>query len=338
MIISDINREIDEINEYLSECAKTRGQQEIAKVLTTKLEKIRQLTNEQHLLLNARLSIEQPSQPSNCASYAQAVKSKITGLSSSFNTQPVKYTCFIAPKNTSHDFDPVKELKNNVNALDLDIRVNRLKSTKSGTIILDLADKSSLEKLENALSGSDSLRLKKQTKIDPYVKLMNITEDLSDETVLNVIKSKYRIDEATTNLRIAFQSKIKDTNQRNMIIQASSSVWSNMISDQFLNIAWNRVKMVNYVPTQRCFKCQCFGHSSKKCKATRNCCSWCSGTHDVKSCKSSLQNGLCSNCKKCNQEFKTTYDTWHPTTSNQCPIYLKYKQRISDSINYNGNQ
>lgn len=174
--------------------------------------------------------------------------------------------------------------------------------------------------------------------ISPYVKVLAVPDDISDETIIEAL-TKSTSTGKNANLkslpiRKIYQSENVKTKSRSIVFQLHSKQWKTAIANGYLNVSWSRLRVVNSVPVQRCYRCQAFGHTAKHCGPKKIPCSYCAGEHDMKTCTSNNPTGKCTNCVKHNKDFHTSFPTDHPASSHQCNVYKFYKSKQERQIKY----
>lgn len=81
---------------------------------------------------------------------------------------------------------------------------------------------------------------------------------------------------------------------KNYIIDVNNTTKQVLIEKSKIIIQYNRVRIQNYVPINRCYKCQQFGHVAFNCR-NKQICGGCGDLHDTRNCTSDKI--ICVNCK-----------------------------------------
>lgn len=94
---------------------------------------------------------------------------------------------------------------------------------------------------------------------------------------------------------------------------------------KFVYIGWQRCRVYEDYNINRCFKCNSYGHSAKKCR-NEEICSYCAGNHGGKDCPD-RNIKKCCNCMKANEKYKTKLNINHYTfDENACESYKYFKK------------
>lgn len=324
MIITELNLELDKIRSLIDEFATSGDQHHITNEIINSLSNVRKMAEEQHLLINARLNIDRPSR-----SYAEAAKKGIV-LPPKGHQNLVTVIVKSKSKEATGD-QTLANLKCSIDPASLGIKVAAVKNTRSGAIAIALKDNCSAACLRAAVLQQESLDCHEIKKRNPYIRVQYVPEDISNEAISAVLQKNNK----TTNVRFAFENRIRDSKCRNVTFQLEPNSWQSVLNEGYINIAWHPLRVKNFISIVRCYKCQAFGHNSKKCSATKPICSWCSGFHDVSQCISTNQNGQCINCERSKADGNNNINTEHPANSSNCNIFKAYKLRIINNIAYN---
>lgn len=330
MILLEINKELDEIWSLVKQLSKTRDHAVITADVGNRILNIRTMANEQHLLLNARLSISHSQQ----VSFADIVKQAPFTAPGNVSTPKVPETLYsltvTSKDQNATSQDTINQLKKNVRPEKIGARVSNVKPASKGRVIIVVNDKLSAEKLENAINKNKDLECKHNKKQNPYMRVLNVPPDVTDEDLLNAFGET-----EPGSVRIAFQNRSKGSDRRHVTVQTVPKLWLQYVSEKRINVAWQRLTIVPTLPIQRCFRCQEFGHSSNKCIETRSICSWCTRFHDIKDCQSNNESGRCINCVRSNSKHDTNFNTNHPANSRDCCVFKIHKQRVINNTEYN---
>lgn len=323
MIINEINAELDKIRSLIGKVDINGDQHNITADIITAISIVREFAGEQHVLLNARLQISQKAQ-----SYADVVK-KRTVLPPKGHKSVVAVVVKSKSKEATSE-QTMSDLKKSINPASLGINVASVKRITNGAVVVALKDKCSADHLRSAINEQNSLDCHAVKKQNPYILVQYVPDHISADEIVEIIKNNHK----DGDVRIAFQNKIKNTTYRNITLHVDAKTWNTVLSLGFVNISWHRLKLINCIPIQRCFKCQAFGHSSKKCTDHKNICAWCTGFHDISQCSSNCSSGKCINCARSNANLKTKYDTFHAANSKECSVFKAFKHRMINNTVY----
>lgn len=337
MIFGEIKRELDEINSLLEVIYEKRANRDHVSItddIKSRISHIGTLAAEQHALINARLTITSTTDIMETArTYADVLKQSSHTNSKSARQHKSNEPFTVLVKCKTSNGDSVKttsELKRKINPAKLGVNVSRIKQISNGGVAITVCDNSSAVKLTEAICAHDVFEAKQAKKTDPYIRVLNVPADISNEDIIAAIS------ESTTaeNCKLAFQNRIKNTDLRNVAIQLSPDIWDSSLRKKYVCVAWQRLRVIDFIPVRRCYKCQTYGHVAAKCKETRQICPWCSRFHGVNECLSTLEYGQCINCIRSNANYNTRFDVNHAANSNQCSVFKYHRLKKINSTNY----
>lgn len=336
-IFEGICTEIDEIRALLRTACTNGDHNEITAAVDLRLDQVLTLATEQNLLLNARLNITQT--PS--MSYADALrKTTINSTSTAKQQTPnTADTLLLYPSSSQNSsLQTFNELKKKIDIESLSINVKKVKFIRNGGVAISVMDKTSLKTLRQAVNELPEFNAKKPTMANPYVKVLDVPNEITDENIVDAIISATEEvsinDHKTAYIKKIYETKDKRNDSRSIVLQLHPKQWNILIETGYLKISWYRMKIVNSIPIKRCYRCQAFGHIAKNCESKNATCSHCADCHDNKHCTKTRETPTCTNCIHHNSEFKTTYPTNHSAYSQQCNVYKSFRSKIEKSIKY----
>lgn len=335
MIFEQIKTEISEISSLVDQLGSKSGNRDrvaITADIQRRLKQIEVLSTEQHVLINARLLLTSPDTTSN-GTYADVVKRSNHTDGKFFNAMKTNQTFTVLVQSKLKDQNSTKtitDLKRKIDPTNIGVTISKIKHISNGGIAISVPDKQSAKKLQEAISKQSGFEAKQAKKSNPYIKLLNVPSEITTEEVISLIAGTQGLNEC----KLAFQTKSKNPNLRGIVLQLSPQLWKTYIEKQFVCISWFRLRVIDYIPIRRCYKCQAFGHIAASCKEVKQICPWCTGHHGVDKCLSTDEHGQCINCTRSNAKYHTSFNTNHPANSNTCGIFKLHKLKKLNSTEY----
>lgn len=271
----------------------------------------------------------------------QILETKITNREESksysqvlINGKETKQVLIIDPIGDKRDTqDTVKDLKQNIDPVSLEIGVNRVKSTRNGRVIIECENKSALDKMEKTVKetlGTNYAVIKPKMKY-PCVKIFNVSEEDKDDIDRKIInQNKLEEQRQSFHFRIKHCSKvIRGT--FNLILETDGQTFNQIIQEGTVRIGWKRCKITEHVNVIRCFNCCKYGHVASECKE-RSACPKCSLPHEEKDCKE--EQFKCVNCVEAKRRFNIDLDVNHPVWDRTCKCYIRIREEQLKKIRY----
>ncbi|KAG5872039.1 hypothetical protein JTB14_029897 [Gonioctena quinquepunctata] len=151
----------------------------------------------------------------------------------------------------------------------------------------------------------------------PRVKITNFGQNLTTDEIESCILEQ---NDLPGDFKVTYVKKGK--NGLGIIYgECSGDSFSKLIASKRIFIGWESLPVYEDLSIPRCYQCQGFYHKKQQCKH-KLVCPLCSSEHEEKECPK--QTKCCNNCVESNKTYKTTHDTSHHTTDQECPT-LKYK-------------
>lgn len=178
MIITDINEELDKISSLIksaeSEMVNRDHMVTLSDVLH-RIETVRGLAMEQHVLINARLNV---SSSTNRMSYADAVKKPDETT-----------TVLVYPKSddaAAESCDTLASLKQQLNPAKLLINIERTRYIRNAGVAITLSNKEDAKKFTSQLKP-EQYECKMRSKRNPFVKLHGVSIDTVDSDIKSAV-------------------------------------------------------------------------------------------------------------------------------------------------------
>lgn len=257
-------------------------------------------------------------------SYADMVKNK---------TYPA---VIVKPKNTEQSIENTKaEILQTINPAEVNIRLSKVRTVKNGGLVIGCQTEEENEKfmslVQNQLANSYDVQAAKIFK--PRVRLVGMSIKYTEAQITDFIfkcNSHIFFNDAHVQIIKIFPLK-NNSNIFQATIQLDEVSYNRVLQVGNICIGYDSCKVYDAVDVYRCFKCNEFNHSSKKCKNQQSC-PICSGNHELKDCQSTQKK--CSNCIKHNNKFNTKFPTDHAVwDSTKCNCYKHLKNKAKNDCN-----
>lgn len=205
----------------------------------------------------------------------------------------------------------------------------------------------------------------KTTLKNPMIKIVNITNKYTNNELAEILKRQNNLIHTNTNVQVKYikeinqnmvnikkskQNNQKEINQQSYAVRVQSKNKTNMHYTAFveldplsynilmqvgkIRIGWDYCKIFEELNLNRCFKCNGYGHNSKKCRNQLSC-AICADSHESNGCK--CTNKVCVNCKRYNDKYGIKYNIDHAAYEyEKCEFFknLRYKYRMQVNYNY----
>lgn len=240
-------------------------------------------------------------------------------------------------KSTDENTNVMKEVCNNVNPNELNIRVNNTRPIKGG-ILINCENNDSLDKLKRAVKDKfgDRLSVSVPNKFNPRILLSNVTKDLNctnQQLVEDIKMNNPELQEILSEDSIKVVTKLTRKFSQSIVLEVSPALRNKIISTGFLYIKWQRCTVADYYNVTRCFRCSRYGHVRKDCKQPNPTCKTCGGDHESQECNNSQQS-RCINCCNFNARKKGNgidVSVDHVASDYNSCYYYKYQLDILKS-------
>jgi hypothetical protein len=148
---------------------------------------------------------------------------------------------------------------------------------------------------------SPRLKAEVLSKRKPLLLLRNVDRDY-DVNNLNkdIIAQNHGIRQDTFEMNFKRVIKLKaGTAGVHLLVQANAETRRAMISREKIYMGFQRINVVDALPTTQCFHCLKIGHTSAYCSDREKppVCSHCAGNHRREVCDRRDQGPVCVNCK-----------------------------------------
>ncbi|XP_058465695.1 uncharacterized protein LOC131439098 [Malaya genurostris] len=170
----------------------------------------------------------------------------------------------------------------------------------------------------------------------PRLKIVGITDELSEEEIVEKIKLQNNLPE-TSYLKVirVLNKQTRNNSGLTVIAETDALSFYQLTKLQRINIGWERCKVFEVVDVMRCYKCSEYGHKAATC-VKQLCCPKCAEAHEANECVSDI--AKCINCHNQNENLNALntekLDISHHSWSSQCPLYKKRLEKAKLRIDY----
>ncbi|XP_031355788.1 uncharacterized protein LOC116180095 [Photinus pyralis] len=166
------------------------------------------------------------------------------------------------------------------------------------------------EEAETKLGSDYILSLPKQKM--PKIKIVGLNDKIGSTQMKEMILAQNQFLDEAAYINVVHITEDKTNPNRYLAYaEVDGNSYRKILSEQKLNIGWDRCRIYDAVTTRRCYKCNGFGHKATDCSKTTTC-PKCAGAHDLASCKASDAEIKCSNCANAVEKLKMKLDVQHP--------------------------
>lgn len=227
-------------------------------------------------------------------------------------------------------------------------RVNRVRKTKNGNLLVIAGSTTDKETLKERLLSSNissKYTIRDPKKRSPRLLISDISPIFVNDSDLikamhsqnNHINTKMSFADFTAQLKVVFHPRPDRFGNKSVVVEVSPALRTTMLSAP-LYTKWQVLQVADYILVTRCFRCQGLGHKTTQCKQQHSTCSHCACEgHGFNECpsKNEATTAKCTNCIRHNSSpGARQVETNHSALSSNCPELRRYKETIFNSTNY----
>ncbi|CAK1584020.1 unnamed protein product [Parnassius mnemosyne] len=237
----------------------------------------------------------------------------------------------IDPRSTCEDI--LKQVKKDVDPVELGIRVNKIAKLKNQRVVINCDSQQDRHLLKTAIRDTcDRLTVSTPATKNPQLRLVGVINDLDDVKLAKAITSQNRsliegLTEDQKAVKVIRRAKGRTREVINVILEVSPQIWNNL-KNQKLRIGYQVVSCVDQSPLTQCYKCLSFNHKAKDCRNSL-CCGYCAEGHDTREYQNRNSVPKCCNCIKAKRN-----DILHPAYSPECQEWQKWDSIARSSVSY----
>lgn len=217
------------------------------------------------------------------------------------------------------------------------IPINNVRSVSNGGIIIECQSKTAADTLrqETIEKLGSEYDVSTPSGMNPRVKVIGLSEELSNEQIINYIRTQNDCVSDSAELKFIKLEESKNINKKyrkfNCIVEMDGTTYSKCMEQGKLNIKWDRCYIVEAVQVTRCFNCSGFNHVADNCTKPKVC-PKCAEEHNINQCQSTVEK--CVNCINSNLNLHLNLDTNHAVWSRDCQVYQRKLSFKRQKINY----
>lgn len=240
----------------------------------------------------------------------------------------------IKPKQGSESTNTREDLRKRINPKNMSL--NKVIQGKDGTVTVVLKDVASSKLLKETVEKNmgEQYDVKMREGIKPTIKIVGLSDEMDEVELKETLVEQNDVfsDLKHFKLRKFYCNEKWKYAQYSVIVELDATTFFKAMDAGKLNVGWDRCRVFDGLDVTRCYKCCAFNHRIADCKAERETCAICAGEHNVKQCQSKQEK--CVNCDKIRTERKLDIDINHPAWSSKCPVYMRFKKRRNEQVDY----
>lgn len=304
----------------------------IDSVVNSMMKDVREMLQEQQKRFEEQLNMFRESidvmlnnSKASTKSYSEAVKKK---KNEKIIVKPTE------EQNSKKTKDEITEI---IEPEKLAIGVENIKYVKNGGILINCADMESKNKIKTKMEELTEKYNIEEPKIKkPTIIVVNVEKkyiDKENEDIKKCITEQNCLLQGENIQKIKILRKyIKNkSNVGNIILEVENDIYTQLLSEERLNIGWKRCKLFEYVNVVRCFKCARYGHFAEKCRNETTCFN-CAGNHETTECQEEYLK--CINCFNAKEKLKLNIRYDHTAYDRECACYIKIREREFEKIKF----
>lgn len=246
----------------------------------------------------------------------------------------------VQPKAKQTADDTKKQLVKQVNVIEKEISVRKVKSGKDGALLVECESKKDAEKLRVTIAEkmSETVSAKELFKRNPTVVIYGIEKEVDGKDLIDkMYKQNAEISSIIPELGdlekeikiIRYFSGSNNKWTKHAVLSVSARIRSVLVN-KYVKIGWKHCQVKDHKEIKYCFKCLKVGHISSKCTEAEVC-KKCGDNHDSRNCK--VKEMKCIVCTR--RKVQGAANLNHEAYGKKCSSVQKIMQEEEKRINYN---
>lgn len=242
-----------------------------------------------------------------------------------------KSMVIIKPKNSEQPNAQTKsDIMNNLNPIDLNIHVSKVKNLSNGGILIGCNSSSGADKLKQVakVKLSTDYNVKDASRGSYRLKIVGMIEEYTAAQIVKFINHQNDMFSDSSNYKVC---KIWPTKKNNRVYQAlldvEAETYCKVMEQGHLFVNYDVCTVYDAIDLKLCYKCCGFNHYEKTCSSNILVCPKCSRAHNIKDC-SETSVPRCINCVNAKID-DNNHVVWDST---KCTVYKKKLTHLRETL------
>lgn len=245
----------------------------------------------------------------------------------------------VIPRVEQRSTETKKDIKNNINPMELGVGVSQLREISKGQVIIRSNNQRDRVKLQEEIQSkmSDKYEIRVIKMKTPKIRIAGIRreDDEEDEVLVRQIIEQNGLDTKVKDFKVKILRKIfskRYPKTMSMILDVDAVTYRSLMERERINLGWSVVKVEDYIGVVRCYKCLGYNHFAKEC-TKRKACYKCSSEHNGRDCNI-VDNFQCVNCREAIEKLNLNLKSDHVAFSYDCPCYQRVLKIQQSKVKY----
>lgn len=260
------------------------------------------------------------------------------GLNKQTSRPKRSYTLMVSSTDPQRSASEIQQkLQSNINPVRDNIRINRIRQTKSGKVFIDACSRADSDKIANSKALTDAgLRAAAPPARLPRLIVYDVPREFSEDAISEAVLSQNKEllegldkDSFTKEFVPKFRVGKREATAVHWIVEVTPGIRNRIRRSNKIYIGWSRCRVLDYLSLTRCHRCLDLGHVAKYCRARTETCAYCGNEgHGKVNCKMKSSSGVCGLCRRRGRPSD------HAVDDKECSTYKMIMDRYKSSIDY----
>ncbi|XP_050563632.1 uncharacterized protein LOC126910634 [Spodoptera frugiperda] len=250
------------------------------------------------------------------------------------------HTLIVSSTDPKHTGDNVIERIRT--ALDLKTtgaRVDTVRKARNQKVVLRCASKSDLKLIKDQVRTNEGLKVQEPKPQNPLICVRGVLSSYGDAEIVDLLKAQNKhllqtvAEEDITTLKVRYRKRARNPHECHPVLELAPGLWKCLTQAQRVHVGIKRCTVEDQSPLVQCTRCLAYGHNKTICKAAKELCSYCSGEHTVRDCRSKAE-GKVPACINCKTAHRTGEDLAHTAFSEECQERQKWDGIARSRVSY----